>query len=162
MINTSNKGGSRDVHWVCQCSCGNVKEISGHNLRKGNTKSCGCKEGSRKETGVSASRHLFGRYKYRAKNKGLIWKISFKDFVFLTSQNCYFCGSLPVNIVASTKQHRFNGNYVYNGLDRLDNNLGYTIENVVPCCFTCNRAKNSMSIDDFFAWIHKILKHNLL
>lgn len=26
--------------WICQCSCGNVKEVSGNNLRRGHTKSC--------------------------------------------------------------------------------------------------------------------------
>jgi hypothetical protein len=27
--------------WICQCSCGNTKIIDGHELRRGNTKSCG-------------------------------------------------------------------------------------------------------------------------
>lgn len=30
------------VIWVCQCSCGNLKEVSTTNLRRGSTKSCGC------------------------------------------------------------------------------------------------------------------------
>lgn len=29
------------------------------------------------------------------------------------------------------------------GLDRKDNTIGYTIENVVPCCTRCNKMKNS-------------------
>lgn len=28
--------------WMCQCDCGNKKIISGHHLRDGSTKSCGC------------------------------------------------------------------------------------------------------------------------
>ena len=31
-----------DVFWVCECDCGSVKTISGHSLRRGRTKSCGC------------------------------------------------------------------------------------------------------------------------
>lgn len=28
--------------FLCQCSCGNLVEVSGHHLRSGNTRSCGC------------------------------------------------------------------------------------------------------------------------
>ena len=28
--------------WICQCDCGQIKEISGKLLREGQTKSCGC------------------------------------------------------------------------------------------------------------------------
>jgi hypothetical protein len=32
----------KDSKYLCQCSCGNTKEVSLSNLKKGNTKSCGC------------------------------------------------------------------------------------------------------------------------
>ncbi len=32
----------RRVVWLCQCDCGNSKEVMGGNLRNGNTRSCGC------------------------------------------------------------------------------------------------------------------------
>lgn len=28
--------------WICQCDCGKTTIVSGHNLREGKTKSCGC------------------------------------------------------------------------------------------------------------------------
>ncbi len=28
--------------WLCRCDCGNLKEIEGHHLKCGDTKSCGC------------------------------------------------------------------------------------------------------------------------
>lgn len=31
------------LYWLCRCDCGNLREISGSNLRLGHTKSCGCK-----------------------------------------------------------------------------------------------------------------------
>lgn len=30
------------VYWICMCDCGNLVEVSGANLKKNNTKSCGC------------------------------------------------------------------------------------------------------------------------
>lgn len=30
------------VHWVCRCECGTVREVQGHKLRSGISRSCGC------------------------------------------------------------------------------------------------------------------------
>jgi hypothetical protein len=34
-------------YWLCQCDCGNTKEVSLGNLRFGHTKSCGCQKAKR-------------------------------------------------------------------------------------------------------------------
>ncbi len=33
---------NRHTVWLCECSCGLIKKITGYNLRSGHTKSCGC------------------------------------------------------------------------------------------------------------------------
>lgn len=33
---------NRDTYWQCQCACGRVVIVSGCNLRRNNTRSCGC------------------------------------------------------------------------------------------------------------------------
>ena len=43
-----------------------------------------------------------------------------------------------------------------NGLDRVDNNKGYTIDNVVPCCKRCNYAKNNQTPREFKEWVKKV------
>ena len=37
-----------------------------------------------------------------------------------------------------------------NGVDRVDNTKGYSVDNSVPCCKFCNTAKHTMSEGDFF------------
>ena len=34
--------GDRKVQWLCKCKCGKEVIVTGNNLRKGNSKSCGC------------------------------------------------------------------------------------------------------------------------
>lgn len=36
-------GARRNLRWLCQCDCGKQAVVIGHNLRIGNTKSCGCR-----------------------------------------------------------------------------------------------------------------------
>lgn len=42
-----------DVYWKCRCDCGNVQDISGHNLRRGTVLSCGCLNMSHGEYSIS-------------------------------------------------------------------------------------------------------------
>lgn len=37
--------GTRRIFWKCKCDCGNIKQVDGASLRRGNTKSCGCCRG---------------------------------------------------------------------------------------------------------------------
>lgn len=43
--------------------------------------------------------------------------------------------------------------FVYSGLDRVDSKRGYTLNNVVPACIICNRAKTDLTREEWVAWI---------
>lgn len=90
--------------------------------------------------------------KFLAKVKNHKINISYKDWHLLSKKNCYYCGSLPSNIIKS--KHN-NGDFIYNGIDRLNSNLGYELNNCVPCCKKCNRAKSDMTEREFIEWIKK-------
>lgn len=34
-------------------------------------------------------------------------------------------------------------------IDIIDNNKGYIVDNIIPCCIVCNRAKGNMSLEEF-------------
>ena len=47
----------------------------------------------------------------------------------------------------------------HNGVDRLDSSIGYEKFNCAPCCFKCNRAKDTMSSEEFIDHIERIHNH---
>ena len=36
------KTANRQTYWVCQCSCGTIRDVCGGNLRNGKSTNCGC------------------------------------------------------------------------------------------------------------------------
>jgi len=146
------------VCWLCQCDCGKRIIVGGRELRTGDTKSCGCLnteqcEARRLPKGQAAFNCVFGSLKRGAERRGLEWALTEKQVKELTSQPCFYCGVPPRQ---RCRGRRVNGEYLYNGLDRVDNTRGYTVDNVVPCCKRCNVAKNNMTQQEFYTWIDRI------
>ncbi len=137
--------------YLCRCDCGNIKEIADPNW--GVTQSCGC---ARKLPSGMASRNATLRsYKRDAKYRNLTWLLTEQEFDRLTGSNCYYCGEFPSN--RHTSDYR-SGDFIYNGIDRIDNNRGYESDNVVPCCFRCNEMKHTYTMSEFVAHARKVVE----
>jgi len=52
--------GRHPSHWRCQCECGNETIVLGKNLKKGNTRSCGCLKLSKYYKGPGTRHHSAG------------------------------------------------------------------------------------------------------
>ena len=65
------------------------------------------------------------------------------------------CGVPPQQIRSSKGR---NGDYTYNGIDRVDNEKGYVHGNVEACCGTCNFLKGNLSLAEFHAAILRIIE----
>lgn len=157
----------RNSMWLCRCDCGTEKVIIGSYLRIGQTKSCGCLQkelvGNRFRgvspvtklpLGVSSMRQTINHYKKNAKKRGLSFELTEKEFLEITQKECFYCGVKPGNI--TSRGSRNNGSFTYNGIDRVENNKGYTIDNIVPCCRTCNIAKRNLTLQEFKDWIGRV------
>jgi hypothetical protein len=96
-------------------------------------------------------------YRRGARDRGLSWELTGEEFDELTSQDCTYCGSAPGTVAHC--EGRNSGEFTYNGLDRVDSGLGYTLENVVTCCQICNRAKSDLPCDEFMAWLGRLAAH---
>lgn len=157
--------------WLCLCECGNQTTVAAFRVVSGHTKSCGCfrSENSRKlgtilgnsmrklHPRISTARNVWGSYY----NDG----ISFETFLELSQLPCHYCGRLPFRTTNRLGADRgelqkTQGYFTYNGLDRIDSSKNHSDDNVVPCCYPCNTAKNSMTREQFMEWIQLVYNHN--
>ena len=145
-------------HYLCKCDCGKEKVIQGSLVMSGNTKSCGCLSKEIKSTlhklpnDGGVINHLILQYKRHAKDRGLQFNLMKEQFESLVRQPCYYCGLPPSN----NKVTKNCKGFLYSGIDRLDPNQGYFIENCVPACAICNRAKRDMTKIEFHKWIIRL------
>lgn len=113
---------------VC-CHCGRECPISEFRLKTNGKRSGRCRacrsEASRENLRLPQSRWTVGRS--IAKRRGIPWDISLEDYLPLISRPCHYCGG-PLAPTGG-------------GLDRMDNEGTYSIDNVVPCCRGCNTVK---------------------
>lgn len=85
---------------------------------------------------------VYRQYEYKAKERGLTFRLTLEEFEALVSQRCRYCGA-----------------YEILGLDRVDNRLGYLPSNVVPCCSECNFMKRTMDKHRFLNRVVMIAKY---
>lgn len=154
--------------WLCQCDCGNTKEVSASYLYYDVTRSCGClmKESSIKNGrivalpyGLAARNAVLQKYKNGALTRNLKWELSNEKAYELFEGECHYCGRIKQNMQQAKAN---NGPFEYNGIDRLDNALGYIEGNVVSCCKDCNYAKKEMSVDEFLHLIELIYQKHFI
>jgi len=154
------------IVFLCQCSCGNKCEIAAAQFSS--TLSCGCrkKEVNKQPIGLlkaaqdrllppgeSAFRTLLSRYKKSATKRKLSFSLLENNFKTLVQSNCFYCNTKPLQQCFNRKS---SSSFTYNGIDRVDNKVGYELYNCVSCCFRCNRAKDTMTTTDFKSWITSV------
>ena len=71
-------------------------------------------------------------------------------------------GQMLVGIHKDKLDKALNGPYVYNGVDRVDNERGYSLENCVPCCKFCNRMKRDLGKKEFLEHIKNIYNEQVI
>jgi hypothetical protein len=85
----------------------------------------------------------FKQYINDAARKPVPFNLTYDEFMAFWQKPCHYCGDAIQTI----------------GLDRIDSSRGYSLDNVVSCCGTCNKMKLIMSIDEFILHCKKIVTH---
>ena len=142
--------------WEFQCTCGTTKVYRVDRVLSCKYRETKCNCNSKSD--MPTRKALFRKYIKGAKERNYIFDLNFLTFNKLISDNCNYCGSKPIRIQKS--YYRNNLDFVCNGIDRKNNEYGYTIENSVSCCYICNRAKNNLDYEVFISWIKQIKTSN--
>lgn len=162
------KDNSSNNIYNCICDCGKTIVAQGSDVKTGKIKSCGCLKFKKAQDSVlenpklNIQKQLYRDYKYKAENyRELSFDLSFEKFKELIELPCTYCGQEGVAFHNSTRKITIDYIYRYNGIDRVDNDKGYTLDNSVPCCKFCNQMKHTLTSDSFKDHITKIYNHSI-
>jgi hypothetical protein len=81
-------------------------------------------------------------YKRDAAKRGRVFEITLEQFIAMTQQRCHYCDRGPEETAI--------------GVDRVDSNRGYKLDNCVPACGPCNMAKHRQSAEKFKSWMFDV------
>ena len=117
-----------------------------------------CKVKKRRTPTLAAPRNCV-KYSYisGAEERGYSFTLSDQEFDNLIFGNCFYCGQEPVENKSDIRLNKTNLPFKRNGIDRLNNELGYTKENCVTSCSKCNKMKSDLNYEEFIQHIHKIV-----
>lgn len=142
--------------WECVCDCGKVCIVRGTALRKKETRSCGCMRDYQKNSPDAPLNEVIAFYKVNAKLRSIQFQLSKEEFRTLITKNCHWCGD-PPSIFRKTGFAEL----LHGGVDRLDPNKDYTVENCVPSCKVCNWMKSNLGVSQFIEHLHKIVRRHI-
>lgn len=166
------------AYYICEClECNTEHTVDGRNIRSGLSKrcvDCGLRSTALTQTGIKKSTksskqiaefYLQKSMRGGARKRKKEWELTASQFVELIYDNCYYCGIAPNTTVNPTrgmslqKTRELECFITYNGIDRVDSSKGYEVDNVVPCCEQCNRAKLDYSAQEFLSWVERVHNH---
>ena len=101
---------------------------------------------ARKYSRTPSERYRNAKYECRAE-RNLSFNLSLKKYKKLLLQGCYYCHQ---NLMDKTGV----------GLDRINNQYGYSVKNVLPCCGDCNNGRGTRyTVDEWKIMINALLTY---
>lgn len=142
------------------CDCGKTATRYAGQLTSGVSWRCrGCSSKTRvNQTKVSGKTYVtkaaYGSYVKCAVRRDYSFDLSIEEFESFIFSNCGYCGATPKNQIKDRRMYADETPLPkYNGIDRMNNSIGYTLDNSITCCRWCNEAKKAKSIEEFDTWM---------
>lgn len=92
---------------------------------------------------MKTAHYRFMSYRRNAKSINVPFGLDEKFFAENMNRNCFYCNDKIDGI----------------GIDRIDSNCGYELNNIVICCRRCNWSKNKYGVNDFIDMCKKVCKN---
>lgn len=144
------------VLWKLCCDCGDICYATSSDLNRGRRNFCpSC---NNRASRLSPIKSLYGNYKRSALDRGYEFRLTLYEFAHMIKQKCFYCGESPNQWY---KKEGAKEGVFYNGIDRVDNEKGYVVENSVPCCKFCNFAKKDNSKDEYLSWLYRVAQRKV-
>lgn len=89
-------------------------------------------------------RYKFTHFKAECRRRNIDMNIDLKFFETNFHKDCFYCGDISDSSAYGSR------------MDRINSDLGYSKDNIVPCCKKCNVMKNEFTLKDFLQQIEKI------
>lgn len=146
--------------WLCGCDCGGETYARAWALKTGRHRRCSCgqtisRPHRRLPDNLGAKREIMRLYQKAAKKRGYSFELNEEKFIQLLEQPCWYCKTKP-SMVLNYYNHAKDRGFRHSGVDRVNNNIGYTVDNSVPCCKICNNAKSTLSLEEWKTWIKQV------
>lgn len=158
---------SRPIGYKCVCDCGKETTARSYALKTGRHRSCGCLmreiQAKRLYKGgfIALDNEIFHNYRQAAARRKYEFSLTREKFVKLIHAPCHYCGLEPHMEWYGVKRKIIDtSSFRYSGVDRKNNNEGYTTTNCVPCCKICNNSKSILSEGEWFDWLKRVVKFN--
>ncbi len=120
----------------------------------------------------------YSTYRHCAENRDIEFQLTLPEFKIICTNSCYYCGIAPNSTFNSylkqngemikgclkdgnNREYVDTGTIICHGIDRLDNNKGYTSQNSKSCCKQCNYFKNTLTVDAFLTHVKIIYDYQL-
>jgi hypothetical protein len=144
----------------CNCDCGNTTITRVWSLKNKKTQSCGCFNADKQRLlgNTAAMNAVYSSRRADAKRRYLTFSLTKDEFKAMASQLCFYCDAEPANEYGS---NMYSENFIYQGIDRIDNSKGYVYSNCRPCCKYCNMAKSNQTEEEFLNRIKRIYKKSV-
>lgn len=160
-----NELGLTVVKTICNCGEESIFEVL--DLINGDIIDCGCSKFNRVKVKLSPNERciyaIYNVYRRGAKIRNLKFCLTKQEFGSFLFKPCYYCNSAPLGTYIGKKTKIKNKEIVkYNGIDRVNNKLGYNMHNCVTCCKICNKIKSKFGAEDYKIWLQNIAANYLL
>jgi hypothetical protein len=107
---------------------------------------------------------LYRSSKANAASRKHSFNLTFEEFNHIISQPCHYCGAEPREASKELLVKRGDTHQPtirYNGIDRINPNIGYQVDNCVPCCPICNYMKHTQQKEDFLKQVERIYNFSI-